>query len=280
MTALPNIGDIERWYPQRWSEIAGNYAMKRILQAFSRDHQLFNMLFTGESRSGKNRTVALAIKSFFCLDRPENLDPCNHCRSCNSLHNAQQSHWGLYGDPEGRDFNYLYLPATQITQPDLAEIEKASYNEARPLLIHIDEAADLSKSVQANLLTMMDVRKSVFCIGTSIRVKAAARPVASGRRNRVRDKQQRKDPLLVPFRLRFSVHNHTERPTPPDFVQWVKDRCVEWKIDPDSDATVLALGKRCSFRPGIAQKLLGASTLFGRKLKPPMIDDFDFDADQ
>ena len=47
MKDFPSILDIERWYPERWSEIAGNYVMKAVLQAFVKNQTPFNMLFTG-----------------------------------------------------------------------------------------------------------------------------------------------------------------------------------------------------------------------------------------
>lgn len=106
MNEHPDIKEIERWYPERWSEIAGNQVMKAILQAFVKSQKLFNMLFTGEYRSGKNRTVALAILSFFCRNRTATQNPCHQCHNCKALFYGQYSHWGILHDLEGHHFQY------------------------------------------------------------------------------------------------------------------------------------------------------------------------------
>lgn len=277
MSSLPTIYDIERWYPERWSEIAGNHVMKAILQAFVKNQRPFNMFFTGESRSGKNRTVALGILAFFCLHRSQDLDPCHECNNCKALSNGQHSHWGLLNDLEGRDFNYLYWAANSITKDDLIVLEKSANNEARPILLHIDEADVLPRQMQTVLLTLLDVRKTVYAICTAVSVRAQPATVS---RKKTKKRLTPKDPLATPFRLRFTIHHHTERPDRVEFIDWLHKRCEAWQIIPDSEDAVAYLADRTACRPGLALKVLGTSTLFGRKLTRPIVDYFNFDAPQ
>lgn len=278
MKDLPDIDDIERWYPEHWSEIAGNYVMKAILQAFVRQQTLFNMLFTGDFRSGKNRTVALAILAFFCRNRTATLDPCHQCHNCKELNKGQHHHWGLLHDLEGHRLQYVYWASDDIGEKDLETLDECSNNEAQPVLLHIDEVDALPRSTQQKLLTRLDVRQTVFCIGTSASVKAkTVKAVRSrGARNRKLDKP--KDPLMEALRLRFTVHQQTQRPDKPEMVEWLKDRCQAWKITPDADETLHYLADRTGCRPGLAQKVLGLSTLFNRRLTHAVVDYFNFDA--
>lgn len=280
MKDFPSILDIERWYPERWSEIAGNYVMKAVLQAFVKNQTPFNMLFTGEFRSGKNRSVALAILAFFCRNRTETLDPCHQCHNCKELNFGQHHHWGLLHDLEGHQWQYLYWASGEIEPSDLETLDKYSNNEGQPVLLHIDEIDSLARPIQQKLLTKLDVRKVIFCIGTSSSVKSKLIKPVRSRRTRSRREDKPKDPLMEALRLRFTIHHHTQRPEKPEMVEWLKGRCQAWKLTWDSEETLHYLADRSLCRPGLALKVLATSTLFGRCVTRAVVDYHNFDAVQ
>lgn len=84
MSELFDSGDISRWNPKKWSEIAGN---TKIIQTWWNFlvYGLCNALFTGPSRTGKTRTVLLGIKAVLCTNRTADLNPCGECLTCKAL---------------------------------------------------------------------------------------------------------------------------------------------------------------------------------------------------
>jgi len=166
----------------------------------------------------------------------------------------------------------------EIDKDDLDTLVKSANNENRPVLLHIDEIDALSRSVQHLLLTKLDVRQTVYCIGTAASVKGKPIKVPRSRRTRAGKQEKPKDPLMEAFRLRFTIHHHTQRPDKPEMVEWLKARCLAWRIEADSDEVFEYLAERTGCRPGFALKVLGTSTLFGRRLTRSIVDYHNFDA--
>ena len=83
---------------------------------------------------------------------------------------------------EGHDWNYLYWASDKIDKSDLDELEKCSNNEGRPVIIHLDEIDGLSRAIQRRLLIKLDVRQTVYCIGTAASVRAKPVRVPGARR--------------------------------------------------------------------------------------------------
>jgi Holliday junction resolvasome RuvABC ATP-dependent DNA helicase subunit len=170
--------------------------------------------------------------------------------------------------------------ADEIDKDDLETLVKTANNENQPILLHIDEIDALPRSVQHLLLTKLDVRQTVYCIGTAASVKGKPIKAPRPRRTRARKQEKPRDPLLEAFRLRFTIHHHTQRPDNPEMVEWLKARCLAWKIEADSEGTFEYLVERTGCRPGLALKVLATSTLFGRRLTRPIVDYHNFDANE
>ena len=74
MSWSPSPSWIQRWFPERWSEIAGNSKMIQVWKNFLVNGPC-NALFTGPNRSGKTRTISLGIRALVCTNRTPSLDP-------------------------------------------------------------------------------------------------------------------------------------------------------------------------------------------------------------
>ncbi len=267
MKRLLTPREIQRWYPQRWSEIAGN---SRLVQAWHDFivHGGTNMLFTGPSRTGKTRTIALGIMAAMCPHRTPELDPCGICSSCQQLTNARESLYGLFGIMAAANSSYFAVDCETVTMEELRQLIVDVFDESATALVYLDEVAALGRrGLDTVLLKAIDETPAIWI--------ASAITVRKREKGRVKRTPGLSDPMLA----RFAVKEGTSLPREPELAAWIKERCKEWKIAIDQEQqTIPLLIKRSRHRVGLVILVLSVAASQGRRLTLELAEGFDFQA--
>ena len=268
MKRQPTPREIQRWYPERWCEIAGN---SRLVQAW-RDflqHGGTNMLFTGPSRTGKTRTIALGIMAAMCPHRTAQLDPCGLCSTCQQLWNAREGLNGLFSLMAGSNSSYFAVDCETVTIEELKELKRGACLESTTTLIYLDEVAALGRrGLDAYLLKAIDETPAIW-IASAIAV----------RKRDEKGKVKRTPGLSEPMLARFAVKEGTALPREPELTAWIKDRCKAWVIAIEQETqTIPRLIKRSRHRVGMVILFLAVAASRGRRFGLDDVDGFDFQA--
>lgn len=268
MNKAPTSRDIQRWYPQKWREIAGNSEMVQAWRDFT-VHGGCNMLFTGPSRTGKTRTIALGVKSLLCSERNKDLDPCGHCQSCRAVDEARHSHTGLFSAVAGSSYSYVPIDCETVTHDYLMRLTKTFDLEQGRTIVYLDEVAALGKrGLDSVLLKPIDESPSIW-IASAITVT---------RRTKT-EGQRRAEGLSGPMRGRFAIKVGTALPTSGELALWITERCRDWEIEVQQEAECIPLlVKRSGHRVGHVLHVLADAAARGRILSLDRVRGFNFDA--
>lgn len=258
--------DIQRWYPSRWDQIAGNSAMIATWWDMLQNGPC-NTLFTGPHRTGKTRTISLGVESLLCPYRTKALDPCGVCPSCKAVKEARKAHTGLYSVMTESGYSFVPIDCQTVNPEELREVLRNADLENLRTVIYLDEVAALGRrGIETSLLKPIDESPCIW-IASAITVNKSAR---KGQAARV-------DGLSTPMQARFAVKIGTALPTVRELTQWVKDRCKEWEITIEQPDLVLpTLLKGSGHRVGYVVLALADAAARGRRLTPDQISRFNF----
>lgn len=258
--------EIQRWYPSRWDQVAGNSALVTAWLDMLQNGPC-NALFTGPHRTGKTRVISLGVQSLLCPARTPTLDPCGICPSCKAVKEGRNAHKGLFSVMTESGYSFVPVDCQTVTAEELRGILTEADLENLRTLIYLDEVAALGRrGIENSLLKPIDESPCIW-IASAISVNKPAR----------KGKAARIDGLSAPMQARFAIKVGTALPTVRELTQWVKDRCREWEIAIEQPEVVLpALVKGSGHRVGYVVLALADAAARGRRLSPDQIDRFNF----
>ncbi|MGQ9762682.1 MAG: hypothetical protein ACUVQH_12310 [Thermogutta sp.] len=268
MNNPPTSRDIQRWYPQKWREIAGNSEMIQAWWNFI-VHGGCNMLFTGPSRTGKTRTIALGVKSLLCSHKTQVLDPCGHCQSCRAVDEARHSHLGLFSAVAGSSYSYIPIDCQTVTHDYLLKLPETIELEQGRTVIYLDEVAALGRrGLDSVLLKPIDESPSIW-IASGITVTRRTKKAG----------QRKSEGLSAPMRGRFAIKIGTALPGSDELAAWIRERCRDWEIDVEQEVKCIPLlVERSAHRVGHVVHVLADAAARGRTLSLDRVKGFNFDA--
>ena len=268
MKRLLTPREIQRWYPERWSEIAGNSRLVKAWHDFLQ-YGGTNMLFTGPSRTGKTRTIALGIMAAMCPHRSAKMDPCGVCSTCQQLMNARATLNGLFSIMAGSRCSYFAVDCETVTVEELKQLTLDANSESATSLVYLDEVAALGRrGIDTFMLKAIDETPAIW-IASAIAV----------RKGNAKASVKRIPGLSDPMLARFAVKEGTALPLEPELTAWIKERCKTWEIAIEKEEqTIPLLIKRSRHRVGMVILVLAVAASRGRRLGPDDVAGFDFQA--
>ena len=269
MSFSPSPDWIQRWFPAKWSEIAGNSA---IVQHWKNmiENGTCNSLITGPNRTGKTRLITLGVRALLCTDRKPNLDPCGQCQTCHLLDEARGPHSGLFSSLTGTEYEYYPIDCETVTAERLDDLVTDGRLHSKKTIVWLDEVAVLrSRKLEGRLLKLIDESEATW-IASAITVQ----------RKKGSRKGQWTERLSREMRGRFPIKVGTSVPHPDDLCSWIEERCSEWNITiHDPQETLPIIADRTDQRVGyVLHMLVYAATKSDRSLNPAEARGFNLDS--
>lgn len=275
--------DLERYKPQSWDDIVGNDDLKEfffdmIYCVRIEGHRSgFNMLGSGPSRGGKTSIIRYGVKCLLCCNFDmETMNPCHQCTNCRSNFNMYGTDgWESWIDlcdeernPSPVRFRYIPLDCTSLTPKDINEcIAQVRVNDGMLKIVYLDEVHRLvRRGLDEQFLKPIEDCDVIWFASSAVIKK---------------EDDEDSTKLEKMFQNRFTFRLHTQKPTMPDMIQWMAERCLECDIKvEDPDATLTLLAERSERLPGMALQVLNKahkkrSKLLTRKLVESHVFDFD-----
>ena len=255
----PTAKDIQGWNPMDLSEVTGNDAMVEYYrQCIRAEGQMLNTLNTGDSRSGKGGTLAAFARTLICERRSlGDTRACGECRTCLGLActHGEEGIFAQARPSNGRDPVHLIMVDCTSTSPaKLLQLfdDIRYYDQA---IIILDEVHRFEhRKMDEMLLKPMEMSGKVW-IANAVSVKNLDRM----------------------FLNRFAVKLRTSLPSVDKLSEFLADRCIDWEIEWDDEATIIQLAKRSNLITGKALQVLGRAVLNGRRLTSSLVADHMFD---
>ncbi len=269
MSFSPSPSWIQRWYPGKWSEIAGNTDIVRHWKNFIQNGTC-NGMFTGPNRTGKTRTVSLGIRALLCTNRTPTLDPCGQCQSCCLLGEARSAHFGLFSRLTETEYGFHPINCAKVKVEDFDELEIEGELYSEKTIVYLDEVAILRKRrLEDRLLKLIDESEATW-IASAISVQ----------RKKGKRKGDWTERLSTEMRGRFPIKAGTSLPHPDDLCEWIVERCADWNIMIHDPAVTLPLmAERTGQRVGYVIHMLAyAATKLARDLTPEEVRRFNLDS--
>lgn len=268
MSSSPDSNWIRRWYPQRWSEIAGNAALIQMWLNFILNGPC-NALITGPSRTGKTRTTNLGVRALVCTNRTATLDPCGECVACKLLRNGNEEHWGTFKNLSGSRYSLIPIDCETVTAEELHELPRGGKLDG-DVIVYLDEVAALRRrGLEGRLLKLVDETKAIW-IASAITLQRT-----EGTR-----KGKFTERLSKEMRARFPMKVGTKSPHPEDLRDWILTRCLEWNITiRQPEVTIPRMIERTQCLVGFVLHMLAvAATRRHRDIGPEDVDGFNLDS--
>lgn len=275
--------DVERWQASRWDQIVGNKLLKEYLWDMIWCIRMeghisgFNALITGPSRGGKTSTVRFGIKCIGCLKFDfETMNPCGDCSNCNLNHHLYgndgwENHIDVFNDDNLRTpirYHHMPLDCSRLNETQIEDcIQKIRINDENLRIITLDEVHRLSRrSMDERLLKPVEDFPAIW-IAMSANVKKED------------DNDLKK--LEKMFQNRFTYRINTQKPTVPEMMVWLAERCEDFGITCESPkATLKDLAERCNQLPGMALQVLNkAHKRRSKQLDAALVESHVFDLD-
>ena len=271
MSWSPPPSWIQRWFPERWSEIAGNAAIKNLWMNFLMNG-LCNLLITGPNRSGKTRVVSLGVRAQVCTARTSTHDPCGKCAACKALGEGRTVHNGVFAAMSGSEYSYHPIDCENVTVEELDALRYDGELDSDKVIVYLDEVGALHRRrLEGKVLKLVDETPAIW-IASAITVRSK-KPLAGGKPPVER--------LSKELRGRFPVKIGSSHPHPDDLYQWIVDRCREWNITIlEEEVTIPAMIKRTRRRVGYVIHMFAfAATRKNRTLSLDDVNRFNLDAE-
>jgi len=257
--------EIQRWYPERWSEIAGN---AKVIEAWWNFlvYGPCNVLITGPSRTCKTRLITLGIRTLLCNRREADQNPCGQCSPCKLLAGSWDSCTGVFRGLWRSEYSYYPIDCEKVTADELRCLHKEAELHSERSIIYLDEVAALRRrELEPLLLKQVDESRATW-IASAIAVRKRLR----------RGRTRVTEGLSVPMQGRFGMKLGTSVPSETELTQWIRDRCDQWCLDiVEPDRTVPIVMKRTGLRVGYVLHFLADAAARGRKLTPDRAEEFN-----
>lgn len=269
MSFSPSPSWIQRWYPRKWSEIAGNTDLIRHWKNFIQNGTC-NGMFTGPNRTGKTRTVSLGIRALLCTKRTPTLDPCGQCQSCRLLGEARSAHFGLFSRLTETEYGFHPINCAKVKVEDIDELEIEGELYSEKTIVYLDEVALLrNRRLEDRFLKLIDESEATW-IASAISLQ----------RKKGKRKGEWTERLSTEMRGRFAIKAGTSLPHPDDLCEWIAERCAEWNIKiHDPKVTLPLMTERTGQRVGYVIHLLAyAATKPARDLTAEEVRTFNLDS--
>lgn len=271
--------EILRWFPQKWSEIAGN---TKIIQTWWNMlvHGLCNVLFTGPSRSGKTRVMSLGIKAMLCTNRAADLNPCGQCPTCKALGVERYGHTGVFAALTGSIYNFKVIDCERVSREELLNLPLELDLDNPRTIIYLDEVAALGHSgLESLLLKPIDESRAIW-LASAIKVRQTTNKVRQttnkARQITNKEKVKPRTGLSLPMQGRFGIKVGTTLPSDAELTQWIKDRCDEWEIIIiEEEVSILLIIAITNRRVGYVIHILAAAATRGRIIDPDWLKEFN-----
>lgn len=258
--------EIRRWFPQKWSEFAGNQKIVQTWRDFLTNGPC-NALFTGPSRTGKTRTVTLGIKALCCNDRTDDLNPCGRCPTCKALNGERHSHSGVFAACTGSAYTFKVIDCETVSGQELLELPQELNLDDRKTIIYLDEVAALGRrGLESLLLKPIDESYAIW-LASAIKVKQIV-----SKKGKALDRNSLSFPVLG----RFTFKVGTSSPSIGALTQWIKDRAQDWNIIIEEEVLSIPLMIKISERRvGFLILIFAAAASRGRRIDPDWLRGFN-----
>lgn len=276
--------DVERWLPSRWDQIVGNKLLKEyfwdMIWCIRKEGHVsgFNALITGPSRGGKTSTVSFGLKCIGCLNFDfESMNPCGECFNCTLNHHLYgnagwENHIDVFDEGELRTsirYHYMPLDCSRLNETQIEDcILKIRINDENLRIITLDEVHRLARrSMDERLLKPAEDFPAIW-IAMSANVKKED------------DNDLKK--LEKMFQNRFTYRINTQKPTMPEMMVWLAERCQEFGIKCEvPKLTLKSLVERSNQLPGMALQVLNkAQKKRSKTLTTELVESHVFDLDE
>ena len=250
-----NPREIQRWFPKKWTEIAGNSKVKALLQNLLKTG-LCNVIITGPSRTGKTRLTSLLLRAACCPHRDEQMNPCGRCSTCIEVEEGRFAHYGIVRNAFESDYGYYVVDCENVTEKDLLQIvHDADLNNPKTIILFDEVAALGRKGLDQCLKKFVDESQAIF-MATAVSVK---KRIWQGRGEKV-------EGLSFQMLGRF-LKEGTSYPGNLELTNWIVERCLDWDIEIIDPGVVIPLIiKRTGSRVGFVIHFLAAAAANGRRL--------------
>ena len=268
MSWSPNPSWIQRWYPKRWSEVAGNSAMIQVWINFIINGPC-NALFTGMSRTGKTRTISLGVRSLVCTDRTATHDPCGKCEACKALGDGTPELWGVFKNLCGSRYSLIPIDCENITAEELRELPYEGKLDGE-VIVYLDEIAALRRRrLEGILLKMIDETPAIWM----------ASAISLQRTNGTR-KGEFTERMSKEMRGRFAVKVGSSLPHADDLSPWIMARAEDWNIKiVQPEIVIPRMIKRTRHQVGFLIHMFAvAASRTDRTIAPGDVEAFNLDA--
>lgn len=259
--------EIQRWFPEMWSEIAGN---SKVVNKFKQLilNGVCSVLLTGPSRTCKTRVISLLIKALSCPNRTADLNPCNACSTCVDVMNARWEHWGVHRNWNLSCYSFMTIDCQTVQKEDLLTLRDKLDLESEKTIIYLDEVAALRQGNRDEvLLKVMDESKASW-IASAIELRGPTKKGPTG------PVQVISEPLLQRFPLKLG----TSLPNNSELKSWIQARCQDWSIDVvDPNVTLGIVVKKSGNVVGRVMHFLTAAALNDRRLDKSLANEVSLD---
>jgi len=269
MSGFPTSSEIQSWFPQRWSEIAGNRELVAVWKEFILNGPS-NTLFTGPSRTGKTRTIQLGLCALACTNRTETLDPCGSCKACKITFQGRTDHGWLFSSLAGSEYSFFPVDCGRVTVDQLENLDDHIDLESNKSIIYLDEIAAIKeRKLERHLRKVVDESPAIW-FGSAISLK----------RKRSRKTGKIVEKISEEMMLRFPTKVGTSFPHPVDLEAWLEDRCRAWNISiADKEQTIPEMISRAKYRVGVLLHLFtNAAMRSDRTISLELVRNHNFSA--
>lgn len=251
----PNPREVQRWFPSKWNEIAGNAKVKSRLQGMLQTG-LCNVIITGPSRTGKTRLTSLLIRAACCPHRDQLMNPCGRCRTCLDVGEGRFAHYGAFRNAFESDFGFLVVDCENVSKDELLAIKNDVDLSNPKTIVLYDEVSALGRRGLDDCLKKIVDESYATSIFTAVSVK---KRLWQGRREKV-------EGLSYQILGRF-LKEGTSFPGTVELTNWIIQRCVDWEIElVDAGTVIPVIIKRTGSRVGFVMHFLAAAAANGRRL--------------
>lgn len=250
-----NPREIQRWFPKKWTEIAGNSKCKQMLQQLLREG-LCNLIITGPSRTGKTRLTSLLIRAACCPHRDKQMNPCGKCSTCSDVEEGRFAHYGIVRNAFESDYGFFVVDCENVSKAELLRIGyDADLNTPKTIILYDEVAALGRRGLDDSLKKIVDESRAIS-VATAVSVK---KRIWQGRGEKV-------EGLSFQMLGRF-LKEGTSYPGNQELTNWIVERCLDWEIEiVDPAAVIPMIIKRTGSRVGFVIHFLAAAAANGRRL--------------
>jgi|LSQX01.3.fsa_nt_gb replication-associated recombination protein RarA len=266
-TNLPTPREIEMWVTPTLNHVIGCEGLRAHCHDLLRVAGFGpNTFVFGDPGTGKTACIKAYVRTLRCQKKePDKWIPCGFCESCKEF-DVRYSDEGLFATlrhrvlVDGADpLHYYPINCGKISESELRRIIDDVPQWTGLVLIWLDEVHRIVRRGMDHLLLKPLEELNAVWIASTAHPKELDRM----------------------FKRRFAAKVRTTLPTLTELVSFLKDRCDEWGIRPDSEETLQLAARRAKLVTADAIALLAvAAGRDGRLLDRELVARHQFDCDE